>query len=66
MESFLHIAYFLLLGNYSIPAKFQLNLMKFRGRLKVHIYTGLWNMCVRLLVFATANLIFAFCTAAVK
>ena len=65
MESFLHIAYFLPLGNHGIPAKFQLDLMKFRGRPKLHVHIGLWNMLTLAdmayeIVFVTANLVFAF------
>ena len=65
VESFLYIAYFLPLGSYCIPAKFQLDLMKFRGRSKLYIYIDLWNMLmlavmVLEIVFVTSNLVFAF------
>ena len=65
VESILHIAYFLPLGDYCIPAKFQLDLMKFRGRSKLHIYIGLWKMLTLAgmayeIVFVTAHLVFAF------
>ena len=36
VESFLHIANFLPSGNYNNPAKVQLDLMKLRGRSKLH------------------------------
>ena len=59
------MAYFLPFCNYGIPAKFQLDLLKFRGRSKLHIYIGWWNMLTLAgmaykIVFVTANLVFAF------